>query len=187
MTVMTENSGRERKCNIWAPWRMPYIETLHEDPADDGCFLCRGRDQRDRDVENLVLWRGEHCLAVLNRYPYTGGHSMVAPLQHVATMGEMPDPALLEMMRMVTSLQDALKAGFDCQGFNVGFNIGRCAGAGLPGHLHVHVVPRWNGDTNFMPVFTDVRVVPVSLEEIYEQLSAAAAKLDLPWSRGEMP
>ena len=170
--------------NIWAPWRMEYIESLSKEGDDDGCFLCRDRDQSDCDQENLVLWRGRHCFAVLNRYPYAGGHSMVAPMRHVADLSELPDEALLEMMRMANALQKAMTRALGAHGFNVGINIGRCAGAGLPGHVHLHVVPRWRGDTNFMPVLGDVHVIPTSLAEIYQQIRTAAAELHLPWASG---
>jgi len=177
-----DSQSTERKKNIWAPWRMPYIESLSEEPDSDsdGCFLCQGRDQVERQRENLVLWRGTHTLTILNRYPYTGGHAMVAPLEHVGEMTDLPNAALLEMMRMVIDLQTALQKAICPQGFNVGINIGRCAGAGLPGHLHMHVVPRWGGDANFMAVVGDVRVVVTSLEDIYTLVTDAAAELNLP-------
>ena len=178
-----ESHSTERKRNLWAPWRMEYIDGLGESAAvgeGDGCFLCRYRDQADRDADNLVLWRGAHCLAVMNRFPYTGGHTMVAPLAHVADLGELPPAGMVEMLSMVRDLQTLLGDVVRAQGFNVGMNIGRCAGAGLPGHLHVHVVPRWSGDTNFMAVLGEARVIPQALDELYGQLRLASERLGLP-------
>lgn len=173
-----ESASTERSRNIWAPWRIEYINELSDE--GNGCFLCRYRDQADKDAENLVLWRGQRCLAVLNRFPYTGGHSMVAPLAHVGSLEDLDPATMLEMMCMLRDLQKALEHTVHAQGFNVGINIGRCAGAGLPGHLHVHIVPRWNGDTNFMAVLGGSRVIPQSLDSLYAALKEAAAQLHLP-------
>ncbi|MCP4375958.1 MAG: HIT domain-containing protein [bacterium] len=164
--------------NIWAPWRIEYIQSLAGD--DDGCFLCKYRDEPARDSENLLLWRGKECLAVMNRFPYTGGHILVAPLEHVPNLADLTGSAMCEMMEMVRDLQIVLTRAIGAHGFNVGMNIGRCAGAGLPGHLHMHVVPRWNGDTNFMSVLGDVRVIPQALSDLYEQLQAVSSELQLP-------
>ena len=167
----------ERPRNLWAPWRMEYIDSLRA-PAGE-CFLCRHRDEAD-DRKNLVLWRGRRCFALLNRFPYTGGHSMVAPLEHLAGLDDLDDQTMLEMMRLVRDLRTLLAEALRAEGCNLGVNIGRCAGAGLPGHLHVHVVPRWQGDTNFMPVLGDVRVIPQSLEALYDRLRQTADRLGLP-------
>jgi len=164
--------------NIWAPWRIEYIQTLAEN--DDTCFLCRYRDDPQNDAKNLLLWRGTECLAVMNRFPYTGGHMMVAPLAHVAGIEDIGRDTMCEMMEMVRDLQNVLKRALGAHGFNVGINTGRCAGAGLPGHLHVHVVPRWDGDTNFMSVFGDVRVIPQALEKLYEELQSTSVEMQLP-------
>ena len=168
----------EWSTNLWAPWRMEYIETLGGD--DDGCFLCDIRDASADDERNLLIWRSPRTLAVLNRFPYTGGHTLIAPLVHAAELAEFDDATLLEMMAGVRDVQAALTEAIRPHGFNVGINLGRCAGAGLPGHLHIHVVPRWNGDTNFMSVFGDVRVIPVTLEKLAGQIRRAAEKLGLP-------
>ncbi len=176
-----DSPSTERKRNIWAPWRMAYIDGLddHPDAGSGGCFLCRYRDEPD-DEKHLVLWRGRRCFALLNLFPYTGGHSMVAPLTHAAALADLDPPTMLEMMSQVRDLQAVLAHALRAEGFNVGINIGRCAGAGLPGHLHVHVVPRWGGDTNFMGVLGEVRVIPTSLEELYARIRAAAEALHLP-------
>lgn len=174
-----ESASTERKRNIWAPWRMEYINGLGED-RKDGCFLCRYRDEPDQDKQNLVLWRGGGCFAVLNRFPYTGGHSLIAPLDHVASLDDLADSTMLEMMQMIRDLKRLLAASIHAEGFNIGMNIGRCAGVGLPDHLHVHVVPRWGGDTNFMAVLGGVNMLPQALGDIYEQLTKASAELHLP-------
>lgn len=177
-TAPGQPRSTERKRNIWAPWRMEYINGLGDD--DEGCFLCRYRDDRDNDRSNLVVWRGDRCLAVLNRFPYTGGHSLIAPYDHVATLADLDDATMLEMMKMIRDLKRLLADSIHAEGFNVGMNVGRCAGAGLPGHLHVHVVPRWGGDTNFMAVLGEVHMLPQALEQLYDQLMDASARLDLP-------
>jgi len=173
-----EQRSAEWKANLWAPWRIAYIESLKT--GDDGCFLCDIRDRPEDDEDNYVVWRGRRSLAVLNRFPYTGGHSLIAPYAHVPGLGDVDDETILEMMAMVRDVQKALGRALHAQGFNVGMNIGHCAGAGLPGHLHVHVVPRWAADTNFMHVFGDVRVIPDALSEVRRKVLQAAEALGLP-------
>lgn len=168
----------EFKTNIWSPWRMEYIESLSG--PDGGCFLCRSRDNPAADAENYVLWRGRRTLAILNRFPYTGGHTLIAPLAHVPGLADLDDATTLELWGMVRDVQAVLGKAIHAEGFNVGINIGRCAGAGLPGHLHVHVVPRWGGDTNFMAVTGDVRVIPVALAKLRQQMLDAGAAMGLP-------
>ena len=176
---MTESQAHANSNpNIWAPWRMEYIDSLDEGD-DDGCFLCYARDG-DSDSDNLVLWRSRRTLTVLNRFPYTGGHCLIAPLEHLADLSDLGEADLLEIMQIVRDTQRILTSAVKAQGFNIGMNIGRCAGAGLPGHLHVHVVPRWSGDVNMMTAIGGVRVVPISLKQLYETITAAAAELGLP-------
>lgn len=167
-----------RNVNIHAPWRVEYIQALGDDR--EGCFLCRARDQTDRDEENLLLWRAGRCLAVLNKFPYTAGHLLIAPAEHVAEMGELPGETLRELMELTRDATRLLAHTIRAEGFNIGMNLGRCAGAGLPDHVHLHVVPRWGGDTNFMSVLGDVRVVPQSLPHLRHDLLAAADELKLP-------
>jgi len=174
----SDSSSKERSANIWAPWRMEYIDAL--DDGQDGCFLCRYKDDPANDRDNLVFWRGRRSLAVLNRFPYTGGHSMIAPLEHLANLGDLDEQTMLEMMRMLRDAQQLLTEVIRAEGFNVGMNIGRCAGAGLPGHLHIHIVPRWPSDTNFITVFSQARVIPITLESLYEQIVQASKNLNLP-------
>lgn len=154
---------------LWAPWRLSYIVTA-KDEKDEGCFLCRYRDS-ESDADNFVVARGEKTVVVLNRYPYNNGHLLVAPAAHKGGMDELDDAELLEGMQQVQRLTKALSELISPDGFNVGLNLGRAAGAGLPGHLHWHIVPRWNGDTNFMSVIDDVSVIPQSLRELYDMLA----------------
>jgi ATP adenylyltransferase len=152
---------------LWAPWRIEYIRA----PRDEGCFFCDYWANPGDDEKNLVLLRGRECFAVLNKYPYNGGHLMVAPAAHVSRLADVDDEVMAEVIRLLKLSERVLGAELGPQGYNVGFNIGRPAGAGVDDHLHLHVVPRWEGDTNFMPVFDDTRVVPVALEELWRLLA----------------
>lgn len=147
---------------------MEYIHSLSA--PDNGCFLCRCRDETDKDDENLMIWRGRRTFAVMNRFPYTGGHCLVAPYEHAPNLADLPPDALTEMMEMLRDLQGALQKAIGPDGFNIGVNLGRCAGAGLPEHVHAHIVPRWNGDTNFMPVTGCAKVVSEGLDRTWEHL-----------------
>ncbi len=153
---------------LWSPWRMQYL--TEERPP--GCIFCLAGGQ-EADVENLVLLRGERAFVMLNRYPYNAGHLMVIPYEHVPSLEDLPPETLTEMMLLVNRCLAALRRAMSPDAFNVGANLGRAAGAGIAEHVHLHVVPRWEGDTNFMPVLGDVRVVPALLEETYRQLRAA--------------
>ncbi|MBI5759068.1 MAG: HIT domain-containing protein [Planctomycetales bacterium] len=167
---------------IWAPWRLAYIETPKEENSPDvtgqtsQCFLCRYVSQPNREAENFVVLRGEHSISVLNRYPYNNGHLLVAPLAHKATLAELDDSELLECCQSLRRLTTIITQTMKCDGFNIGLNQGQVAGAGLPGHLHWHLVPRWWGDTNFMPVLADVNVIPQSLTVLYELLRKSLAE-----------
>ncbi len=167
--------------HLWAPWRLGYIKgeaapapsaprALAWLPgADPACFMCRAAaDQADR--ENLVVRRGERTVVILNRYPYNNGHLLVAPLAHKARLDELDDQQLLECQQTITALVGLLERLIQAEGFNIGLNLGRVAGAGVPGHLHWHIVPRWNGDTNFMTSLAGVRVIPQSLDALWELL-----------------
>ena len=165
--------------NLWAPWRMEYIRSIEEEQEKSGCFLCRYWDNPQQDHENHVVWRGRTTFAVMNRFPYTTGHLLIAPATHQGDLTDLTDEQLTEMIRLARDGVALLRKTLHPQGFNVGYNIGQCAGAGLPGHLHLHIVPRWTGDTNFMTIVGDVRMVPESLEALYNELvnNAAAAGL----------
>ena len=158
---------------LWAPWRLSYITSPKEN-SDEGCFLCRYRESQ-ADTENFVVTRGERTFVVLNRFPYNNGHLLIAPLAHVGSLNELDEQDLLECMLQLKIMTAALERTLNPQGFNVGLNIGTAAGAGLPGHLHWHIVPRWNGDTNFMSVIDDVTVIPQSLQALYDLLVQSLA------------
>ena len=156
---------------IWAPWRLSYIVNSVESKPE-GCFLCRYAEQPQSDHENYVVARTARTLTVLNRYPYNNGHLLVAPLAHKANLEELDDDELLDCLHSLQTMIRMLREKMSAEGFNVGLNLGRIAGAGVPGHLHWHLVPRWNGDTNFMPVLADVNVLPQSLEALRDWLVA---------------
>lgn len=157
--------------NIWAPWRLEYVQSL-AGLAGDGCFLCDYGADADKDESNLVLCRNEHSLVVFNRFPYTNGHLLIAPIAHKADLDDLSDEEMRSIWWTTRDVKRLLTDALRCDGFNIGINFGRCAGAGLPGHLHIHIVPRWSGDTNFMAVLGDVRVIPQALERLYRQLRA---------------
>ena len=167
---------------LWAPWRLAYIKGQADkadipEPdnwrpgAETGCFLCRAAAvSSDHDRDLGVIERTHQSLVVLNRYPYANGHLLVAPLDHRATLADLVDGELLDLQRRLAVWCSRLEQLLQCQGFNVGLNLGRVAGAGLPGHLHWHIVPRWPGDVNFMTSVAGVRVIPQALESLWEQL-----------------
>lgn len=163
--------------NLWAPWRIKYIQGLTESHE---CFICRNLANPQDDDKNLVLWRSAHCIVILNHYPYNNGHLLIAPVKHIFGLEHATDSELLELVKLVRESQKALTLAIKPCGFNVGMNIGRCAGAGLPGHLHIHVVPRWEGDTNFMHVCSDTNVISQSLTELLEQLKRVSKEHKLP-------
>ncbi|NIS60586.1 MAG: HIT domain-containing protein [Proteobacteria bacterium] len=150
---------------LWAPWRMTYIAGDRE----QGCLLCSKLKGRN-DKGNLILCRSGQSFIILNQFPYTSGHLMVAPNRHVASLDELNEGEMLELMALLRQSVLILKRALKPDGFNVGMNIGRVAGAGIEDHIHFHIVPRWNGDTNFMPVFFETRVMPEYLEKTYEKL-----------------
>jgi len=154
---------------LWAPWRLEYVQNAD---AQDGCFLCAAAASDD-DVQHLVVNRGERAIVVLNKFPYASGHLLVAPTRHGVDFGGLDDAEALEIHRLGQHGIEALGAVFRAEGFNLGWNIGRVAGAGVPDHGHLHVVPRWAGDTNFMPVLGDVKVIPEHLLATREKLASA--------------
>ena len=155
---------------LWAPWRMAYIAA--GDKQDEGCIFCV-KPAEDRDEENLLLHRGARCFVLMNLFPYNNGHLMVAPYAHVPSIEELDAETLADMMTTTQTCLATLRAAMSPQGFNVGINQGVVAGAGIADHVHLHIVPRWNGDTNFMPVLADVKVMPDYLQNTYRQLKAA--------------
>jgi ATP adenylyltransferase len=155
------------KKQLWAPWRLEYITQADEQP---GCVFCDAA--AGDDEERLIVHRGERAFVLLNKYPYASGHLMVAPVRHVGDFGELSPEEATEIHVLAQGALAALEAEYAPHGFNLGWNLGRVAGAGVVDHVHLHVVPRWNGDTNFMPVLADVRVLPEALAETHRRLAA---------------
>ena len=177
--------------NLWAPWRIQYVQGLDEKPlaagknkteagGKTGCFICHYLKHPQDDDENLVLWRTDKSIVILNRYPYNNGHLLIAPVRHIPDLEDAGDEEMLEMIKLIGESQKALSLAIKPHGFNVGMNFGRCAGAGLPGHLHIHVVPRWNGDTNFMAVCAGTDVISQSLTELLVLLKTISKEQNLP-------
>ncbi len=154
---------------LWTPWRYQYISKAGE---TDDCVFCAAAQSR-RDAEFFVVHRAEHNLVILNRFPYTSGHVMVVPYEHVPSLQELADPTLVEMIRLGRECERALRDVYRPEGLNLGINLGKCAGAGIAGHLHLHVLPRWTGDANFMTVVGETRVMPEDLTTTWEKLRRA--------------
>ena len=153
---------------LWAPWRLQYIV----EEKTGGCVFCEKPLAGD-DRAGYIVRRGTHAYVILNAFPYNNGHLMVAPYAHLAAFEDLPPETLHEMMDLAQHCARALKLVFNPDGLNMGFNLGAAAGAGIKDHIHLHLVPRWLGDTNFMPVIADVRVIPQSLDQSYELLTQA--------------
>ncbi len=152
--------------HLWSPWRYRYVSSQI---SEEGCLFCRiAHESKDR--ENYVLLRAERNFVVLNRYPYTSGHLMIAPYAHVATLEEAPPESLAEMMSLARRMEIAIRGAYKPGGLNIGLNIGKSAGAGVAGHIHMHVLPRWSGDVNFMTTIGETRVLPEELDTTYEKL-----------------
>jgi ATP adenylyltransferase len=161
--------------HLWSPWRLEYLTT----PKANGCIFCHAAEDKD-DQEALILLRGEHAFLMLNRYPYNNGHFMVVPYTHVPSLEDLDTATLTEMMLLLNRGLAALRVAMCPDGFNVGANLGQVAGAGIEDHVHIHAVPRWAGDTNFMPVVSDMRVVPQTWMQTYADLKAALEIQDEP-------
>lgn len=160
---------------LWAPWRAEYISSITPECRD--CLFCYLKKMKD-DKKSLILYRGKKAFVVMNRYPYNSGHLMVAPLRHLASFEELKPTEGSEILELIKLSIKALRREFKPRGFNVGANLGAVAGAGVTGHLHLHIVPRWQGDTNFMPIFAETKVVSEHLERTYERLVRRFAQID---------
>lgn len=190
---MAGEHGRQIE-RLWAPWRLGYVQGHDSgDPAagvavdrwrpgaDRGCFLCRAAAAgAEHDRALGVVSRTGKSVVVINRFPYANGHLLVAPLDHRATLAGLGNDELLDLQRCLAAWCGTIERAMQAQGFNLGLNLGRVAGAGVPGHLHWHVVPRWEGDVNFMPTTAGVRVLPQALDELWLQLTTAAAGEEQP-------
>jgi ATP adenylyltransferase len=160
--------------HMFAPWRIEYIKM----PKQEGCIFCVLPKDKD-DEKNLILFRGNLSFVIMNNYPYNPGHLMVAPFRHVSSLEELTDDEAIELYLLVKKSVEILRKVMNPQGFNIGINMGRVAGAGIEDHMHVHIVPRWNGDTNFMPVIGDTKVIPQALQDTYKELRKEFEKLSI--------
>lgn len=158
---------------LWAPWRKNYIRPKSK--PEKGCLFCRLKTSK-KDVQNYVLKRNPTCFAVLNLYPYNNGHVLIVPNRHIDNAAKLTDKEKLDWLDLYGEVQAALERAVKPHGFNVGINLGRAAGAGIPKHLHLHIVPRWKGDSNFMPVFSGVKVISESLESLYRIMKKELAR-----------
>ncbi len=154
---------------LWTPWRYSYVSQAGSDAA---CIFC-DKPARGRDEETLIVHRAEHTFVLLNLYPYTNGHMMIAPYAHVPTLGDASDAVLVEMMLLARQAERHLRSLYQPQGLNIGMNLGECAGAGVAGHIHLHVLPRWTGDASFMTTVAETRVMPEDLGQTWLKLSRA--------------
>jgi len=161
---------------LWAPWRVEYVEGPR---ADDRCIFCASEDTA-RDRERLILFRGRGVFVVMNRYPYSPGHLMVAPFAHRARIDELDGATQTELMTLLGSAARILETTYNCDGLNVGANLGAAAGAGFAEHVHFHLVPRWRGDVNFMTTVGEIRVIPTHIERSFDELRPSFAKLGAP-------
>ncbi|MBC8204678.1 HIT domain-containing protein [bacterium] len=155
---------------LWAPWRMEYIRTsIIEDPGR--CIFCIDSNN-DEEHHKLIVHRGKTAFVMMNKYPYNNGHLLIAPYRHIKDFNDLTDEELLEMQKLIGGCINALKKTMHPQGFNIGMNLGRTAGAGVEDHVHYHIVPRWDGDTNFMPIFSGTKVISEALAQSCEKLKA---------------
>lgn len=155
--------------HLWSPWRMKYIESHNK---EIGCVFCNAQAQPDSE-DNLIAFRGKNSYVILNRFPYTSGHLMVIPFVHVSSLEELNAETRAEMMELTSQCTTKLRHIYKPHGFNVGINMGEAAGAGVLGHVHIHIVPRWAGDTNFMSTVGEMRVLPEALEDTFKRVQAA--------------
>lgn len=152
---------------LWAPWRIKYVAMPEQDKK--GCIFC-DKPATSEDKKNLIIYRGEHSFVLMNLFPYNNGHLLIAPYKHTNELSELIGEEKLELMDLLVLCHKVISEKMSPHGFNVGMNLGQVAGAGVKDHLHFHIVPRWNGDTNFMPIFSDVKVVSEGLEQTWEKL-----------------
>lgn len=159
--------------HLWAPWRMEYILNADE---EEGCVFCN-RIERENDRDDLILFRGKHSFIIMNKFPYNNGHLMVVPNRHVADFTQLSSEEHLEMAELLSLSIQALKKAMNPHGYNIGMNLGRVAGAGIDEHLHYHIVPRWNGDTNFMPIIGETKVISEGLSASYSKIQKAIQEI----------
>jgi len=154
---------------LWAPWRISYVKNIKQ----QSCIFCR---PSSRKPKGYVVFQTSYSSVILNIYPYNNGHLLVSPLRHVNRLEQLSDEEAIDLFRALKRAKKLLEKTIKPQGYNIGLNLSRSAGAGITGHLHIHIVPRWKGDTNFMPILTDTKIIPQSLDELYKQLKDAQAE-----------
>lgn len=163
---------------LWSPWRSKYMDTFKPgNEKNDGCLFC-SMAKAANDKENYIIHRGGKCFIVMNLYPYNSGHLMIVPYMHTSSMSEFDDETNLDVMKSLNLSREILQSALHPHGFNLGANFGRVSGAGIDDHIHFHIVPRWNGDTNFMPVFNDVKVISEAMDDTYNKLKKALANIE---------
>ena len=162
---------------LWSPWRSQYIDSIQDENKTQGCVLCNAVRKGDNDLDNLIVDKGELTFTILNLYPYNNGHMMIVPYRHTSDFASLTKDEKIEIMDKLQLAEQALKIIYSPEGFNIGLNLGRVSGAGLHEHIHVHIVPRWNGDTNFMPVLGEVKVISQDLITTKNKLLEAYRKL----------
>ncbi|OGQ22585.1 MAG: hypothetical protein A3I05_04505 [Deltaproteobacteria bacterium RIFCSPLOWO2_02_FULL_44_10] len=165
--------------NLWAPWRMQFIEDTRGKEKEEGCVFCHLLQEPGNDRDKLILWRGQRTLVVMNKYPYTNGHLLVMPLRHVGELHLLTRDEQADMVHAMGEAIQILRETLKTEGINCGLNLGKPAGAGVLGHVHIHIVPRWVGDTNFLPIISDTRTLPEYLQTTYDRLVANFQKLTL--------
>ena len=161
---------------LWSPWRSKYIESFSEKGRAKKCIFCGVRNGKD-EADRFIVWKGRECFIVMNVFPYNSGHLMVVPYSHHSSLDDLNDDESLELMNGTKLAMKLLRRASHPDGFNIGANIGRSSGAGIEGHVHLHVVPRWQGDTNFLPVLTDTKIISQDMRDTYKKLKAAVKKL----------
>jgi len=180
--MMKTFSGKEVEMDIlWSPWRSKYIQSFKDEKSREDCektcIFCDALKDEGNEKEMLIVTRREKCFVILNKFPYNGGHIMVAPVRHIGNLEELEDEEIFALIKTIKESIKVLRQISQPHGFNIGVNQGRVAGAGIPGHIHFHIVPRWNGDTSFMPVISDTKIVSQSLEETQEIISKTFIEL----------
>ncbi len=170
---------KNEKCfeRLWAPWRMTYIDSISIDDGEE-CIFC-DKTAEDKDDKNFILCRGEFCYVIMNLYPYNNGHLMIVPYQHTAEFSDLDEQTRQEMWKMVDLMVEVFRCSIRPEGFNIGFNLGRAAGAGIVDHIHIHAVPRWTGDTNFLPVIGGTKVISEYISDTYQRLKETLAQISL--------
>ena len=154
---------------LWSPWRSEYIESFKSESEKSGCIFCDFPKETD-DEKRMILHRGKYSFVIMNLYPYNSGHLMIVPYHHTTSLSSLPAETSAEIILLLGKSQEAITKAMNAQGFNIGVNLGKAAGAGIDDHVHFHIVPRWNGDTNFMPVFSEIKVVPEEMKKTYLKL-----------------